>query len=453
MGDAPGERITRVLAGALEIETMMIDGFLKMIGAGFGPLLGSLGLTAAAQAFEAPGSDPGMALHAAKVLTCAQEGAQTVDNATLLVRDGRIEAIGRRGEVEVPDGYVVHDLGERWLMPGMIDLHCHIGGTFDINDGVFLANPELRASVAVIPNNPMLQRALASGVTSVLFIPGSATNVGGQGILFKTGHERFDDALVRLHGGLKIAQWGNPERWMIRPGKTFENYTIREILRRGKAYAERQAAFRRGEGPEVAHDAQLEIFDSIFNGSTPIAVHTQIYQVVLATIDIIAKEIGADVFIDHGTFDGYLAAEVATAHGVNAILGPRNVDMPNRGIMNWVGANPERMQGVAAGYQDRGHPMIGFNTDSPVIPQEELSLQATMAARHGFRDDVLDTVRGLTIVPAVTAKIADRVGSLEVGKDADILVITGHPADPRTAVERIWIDGVPVYDAEERRVW
>ena len=121
--------------------------------------------------------------------------------------------------------------------------------------------------------------------------------------------------------------------------------------------------------------------------------------------------------------------------------------------MNWVGANPERMQGVAAGYQERGHPMIGFNTDSPVIPQEELSLQATMAARHGFNDDVLDTVRGLTIVPAITAGIADRIGSLEVGKDADILVITGHPADPRTAIEDVWLDGVHVYDAEEQRLW
>lgn len=412
--------------------------------------------TTGAPAALADGSESeaaGVAIHAAKILTCAAEGPQTVDRATLLVRDGKIEAIGRRGEVEVPEGYTEHDLGSQWLMPGMIDLHCHVGGTFDINDGVFLANPGLRASVAVIPNNPNLQRAIASGVTSVLFIPGSATNVGGQGILFKAGHDRFDKALIRLRGGLKIAQWGNPERWMIRPGKTFENYTIREILRRGKAYAARWAAFRESGGDEPSFDPQLEIFDAIFNGSTPIAVHTQIFQVVLATIDIIAKEMGADVFIDHGTFDGYLAADLAAEAGVNAILGPRNVDMPNRGIMNWVGANPERMQGVARGYQERGHPMIGFNTDSPVIPQEELSLQATMAARHGFVDDALNTVRGLTIVPAITANAAHRIGSLEVGKDADILVITGHPADPRTAIERVWVDGVPVYDAREGRRW
>jgi imidazolonepropionase-like amidohydrolase len=144
-----------------------------------------------------------------------------------------------------------------------------------------------------------------------------------------------------------------------------------------------------------------------------------------------------------------LAAEL----GVNAILGPRNVDPPNRGHMNWVGCNPERVQGVAAGYQAQGHPRIGFNTDSPVIPQEELFLQSAMAARHGFEDDALETVRGHTIVPAVTAGIGDLVGSLEVGKHADILVITGHPSDPRTAVERVWIEGRSVYQAREARPW
>ena len=260
----------------------------------------------------------GIAISSAKALTCAAEGPQVVDHALVLVRDGKIEAIGRQGEVEVPEGYDHVDLGDQWLMPGMIDLHCHVGGTFDINDGVFLANPGLRASVAVIPGNSSLKRGLASGVTSVLFIPGSGTNVGGQGILFKAGHDHFDDALIRQHGSLKIAQWGNPERWMIRPGKTFENYTIREIIRRGKGYAARRAAAADGSGPAAAFDPQLEIFDEIFNRDVPISVHPQIYQVVLATIDIIAKEMGANVFIDHGT--GIVVGETAVVGDDCSIL-------------------------------------------------------------------------------------------------------------------------------------
>ncbi|WP_419191992.1 amidohydrolase family protein [Engelhardtia mirabilis] len=402
----------------------------------------------------APGG-PGLAIHAAKILTCTMEGPAVFDNAVLTVKDGKIEAVGAARDVTIPGGYEDLDLGDRWLMPGMIDLHCHIGGTFDINDGIFLANPGLRASTAVRPYNSMLQMAVRSGVTTVLFIPGSGTNVGGQGVLLKTGHEHYDDAEVRNPGSLKVAQWGNPERWLFGPGKTFENYTIRNIFTRGRAYAKLWSDHDGNGGPAPQVDPQLEIFRHLFAGDAQVSVHTQIYQVVVATIMIIKGEMDVDVYIDHGTFDGYLAAPLAAKMGVNAILGPRNVDAPNRGIMNWVGANPERIQGVAAGYQERGHPMIGFNTDSPVIPQEELFLQASMAVRHGFKDDLMQTVRGLTIVPAVTAGIDDRVGCLAVGRDADIVVLGGHPADPRTQIERVFIDGVNIYerDQEHQVVW
>ena len=98
--------------------------------------------------------------------------------------------------------------------------------------------------------------------------------------------------------------------------------------------------------------------------------------------------------------------------------------------------------------------MIGFNTDAPVIPPEELFLQAGMAIRYGFDATNLESVRGLTIVPAVTSGIANRVGSLEPGKDADIVILSGDPADPRTAVQRVFIDGKRVYDtATDKRLF
>jgi imidazolonepropionase-like amidohydrolase len=96
--------------------------------------------------------------------------------------------------------------------------------------------------------------------------------------------------------------------------------------------------------------------------------------------------------------------------------------------------------------------MIGFNTDAPVIPPEELFLQAGIAVRYGFDATNLETVRGLTIVPATTAGIANRVGSLEPGKDADFVIMSGDPADPRTAVSRVFINGKRVYDtAKDKR--
>jgi imidazolonepropionase-like amidohydrolase len=396
---------------------------------------------------------PGLAILTAKALICSLEGQQVQDNAVVLVKDGKIEAVLPRATTRIPADYEVLDVGQSWVMPGMIDLHCHVGGTFDINDAVYLANPGLRAKTAVIPGNRALRMGLAAGVTSVLFIPGSATNVGGEGVLIKTGPKRYEEALIRDPGSIKVAQWGNPERWAIGVGKTFENYTIREIFTRGRAYHARWKAFEEGRGPRPDVDAELEAFRHIFDHKIQASVHTQVYQVVLATITMLKGEFGIDVFIDHGEFHGFLTAELAQEMGVNAILGPRNVDMPSRGLISWVGSNPERMEGIAAAYQSRGHKRIGFNTDSPVIPQEELPVQATMAARHGFEDRGLETVRGLTIIPAVTVGLGNRLGSLEPGKDADILVVTGHPADPRNHIQLALIDGKRLYDAGENRRW
>jgi imidazolonepropionase-like amidohydrolase len=343
------------------------------------------------------------------------------------------------------------DLGDAWLMPGMVDLHSHVGGTFDINDAVFQGNTGLRVAPAVIPGNRQLRRGLASGVTTVLFIPGSATTAGGQGVLIKTGFDTYERTLVRDPGSLKVAQADNPKRWGYRMNRIMLNWQIRDIMRRGVAYAKRWEAHERGEGPRPRVDIQWEIFRALRKDEAQISTHTQVAQVVLASIKIMVEEAGLPMFIDHGSFDAWKVAEVAEALEVPAILGPRNVssEVPGRGI-----DADGRIDGVAARYQERGHSTIGFNTDAPVIPQEELQLQAAMAVRHGFEDRALDTVRGLTIVPAETAGIADRVGSIAPGKDADLVVVDGHPADPRTSVLRVWLEGELVYDAErDGRLW
>jgi hypothetical protein len=161
-------------------------------------------------------------------------------------------------------------------------------------------------------------------------------------------------------------------------------------------------------------------------------------------------EFGLDVYIDHGSFDSYKTAELAEAHGVAAILGPREIMWPRPPSFRTDG----RVEGSGWGFQKGGHRAIGFNTDAPVVPQEELSIQSAMAVRYGFDNSEMGAVRGLTIVPAQAAGIADRVGSLEPGKDADILVVTGDPSDPRTSVEVVFVEGRRVYDAKrETRLW
>ena len=186
----------------------------------------SLGTPSASQG----ASDPaGYLLRASKVLTCAEEGPQVVDNGAVLVQNGRIAAVGRATELTAPEGVQVIDVGDQWVMPGLIDLHCHVAGHFfpppdDITDPVYLTNPGLRVAPAVTPYNELLRTSVAGGVTSVLYIPGSATNMNGFGILLKTGHEHYEDMLIRDPGSLKVAQSGNPERYGFGPGRSFQNY-------------------------------------------------------------------------------------------------------------------------------------------------------------------------------------------------------------------------------------
>jgi imidazolonepropionase-like amidohydrolase len=402
-------------------------------------------------AAPAPGAKdgPGLALMVRKALTAIWNGTQVVDNALILVRDGRIEVVAPREQAAVPAGYVVRDCGELWAMPGMIDLHCHVGGSMDINDMVYVTNPELNVRASVIPNNPNFQRAIAAGVTSVLYIPGSGTNSGGQGVLLKTGLPNYEESVIRDPGSLKVAQWGNPERWGFGVGKTWENHHLRDMFKQGRAYAAKWSAYEEGKAPKPERDPRLDIFRELFAHRTQVSTHTQVAQVVMMTLLMIRQEFGIDVYIDHGEWGGYLYAELAKELGVSGIIGPRNVDVARTGPGPWGGSNPERMQAIAGSYQERGMDMVGFNTDSPVIPQEELFLQSAVNVRYGFKNDDAQAVRGHTIVPAKTAGIDKRVGSLEPGKDADILILTGDPSDPRTAIEMVFIEGRKIYDTAQ----
>jgi imidazolonepropionase-like amidohydrolase len=145
------------------------------------------------------------------------------------------------------------------------------------------------------------------------------------------------------------------------------------------------------------------------------------------------------------------AAKQAQDLGVPAIVGPRELDGT---IWQLSPGSDGKFIGIAAGYQQAGHKMIGFNTDSPIVPEEELPVQATVGTHYGFDNSHMDAVRGLTIVPAMTAGIDKRVGSFAPGKDADILVVSGDPIDPRNSVDVVFIEGRRVYDSSrEPRRW
>lgn len=388
---------------------------------------------------RSPLTGPPVAVQVGKILTSAGE---PITNGIIVIRDGKIEAIGPREEIEVPADVPVIDRSDQFAMPGLIEAHSHVGGSMDLNEMVYQTNPELRNWDQVIPHNDNLKVGLAGGVTTICFIPGSGTNMGGFGALLKTGPGDPEQVILKAPGVLKIAQAGNPER---RTGETGSgrmgmNYVIRQQLEEGRQYVEAWDAYEAGNGPKPELNLRLENFKPLFHHEIPVVVHTQIYQVIQSTIRILHDEMNLKIVIDHGTFDAYKIGKELVERNIPVMAGPRGFFRDR---------DTGRVMGIVNEYDKRGVPVLGVNTDAPVIPQEELFFQATMAVRYGWTEE--RAVRGMTIEVAKALMIDDRVGSLEVGKDADIVLTTGSILDPRNYVTQVFIDGRSVYDVEQDR--
>ncbi|MCB9870043.1 MAG: amidohydrolase family protein [Planctomycetes bacterium] len=395
---------------------------------------------------------PCYAFTASKLLTGA--GAP-IDDAVIVTRDSKIVAIGPRRDVTIPDGCQVFDMGDCWIAPGFVDLHCHMMGRNrrDYNDMVNPTNPELRTLDMVSMDHPQVKSALAGGVTTVLFIPGSGTNMGGFGTLTKTAG-KFEEALLRFPGSLKIAQAGNPERRSgdLGADKMGMNEGLRRTLDDGYRYYRAWEEFDAGNGPKPKNRPDLEYLRGLFRHEYPVTVHTQIYQVVLETLRELRIEFNLWTVIDHGTFDAYRLCGEAQKVGVPVCNGPRQYHF-DRNESRFIGLAHAWYAGGTHGWREPvpgvGRDGIAVNTDSPVIAQEQLTLQCAMACRLGLPYDV--AIRAITINPARFVGADHRVGSLEVGKDADLAVWTGDPLDPRHHVKITVVNGRIAYRRDEER--
>ena len=380
------------------------------------------------------------AIRVGKVITCAGE---PIIDGVILVANGKIEAIGSFGTVNIPDGCEVDHHPDSFAMPGLVEAHSHVGGTGDLNEMVYQTNPELRNWDQIIPHNNQLKVAIAGGVTTICFIPGSGTNMGGWGTLMKTGPGKLSDVILKAPGVLKIAQAGNPERTggEVGSGRMGMNHVIREQLMEGMLYVRQWDAYKAGrikEKPEV--NLRLEYFKPLFHHEIPVVVHTQQYQVQQATLRILVDEFNLKIVIDHGTFDAFKLSEEVIKRNIPVMAGPRGF---------WMDPENGQIRGIVAEYAKRGVIWLGVNTDAPVIPQEELFYQATMAVRYGWNEE--KAIRGITIEPARALMVDDRVGSLEKGKDADVVITTGSIIDPRNYVQQVYINGKSVYDIKKDR--
>ena len=394
----------------------------------------------ASNASSRPNAPP-LAVRVGKVIMMDAENT-VINNAVVLVKDGVIEGLGRVDEIAVPDGYKLIDARDKWLVPGLIDCHNHTGGSLrDLNDMYYLTNPGLRTLETIVPESDGVKIARAGGVTTVLVIPGSGTNMSGFGTIVKMAGDSVDEMVYRAPGSLKIAQAGNPEWYWYGVGRSFMNYNTRQTLEKARDYHLEWEAFEKGMTDiEPAYDPIFHDFRGLIAGEFPVTVHTQIYQVVMTTVDMLARKFRLRTVLDHSTFDGFKVAPLVLEADIYTINGPRQY---------WFDRSQRKMHGNAARWWQGGVHKLGINTDAPVVPQEELPFQAAMACWYGWKP--YPALRGLTRIPAEALMIEDGVGSIEVGKDADFGIWTGDPIDPRSSCELTVINGRVVYDAAVKR--
>lgn len=383
-----------------------------------------------APAWACQDGDPAKVYLAGRILTAAGD---PVDGGAMVVRGGRIEAIGPRDTVAVPAGATTVDFGTAWLCPGFVDLHHHVSsGGGDINDMVAPLNQELRTLDLVRPTDEAVLRTVAGGITTTLFIPGSGTYISGFGVLLKMRHgEPLENLVLRPLGAMKVAQGFNPERQSGDLGATRmgSSEMLTRRLEQGRDYAAAWRAHEAGTGPRPERDASLEQLRLVFDKQVPVLIHTAGARDCVSTARMFQDVFDVQMVLSHGCFDGFMAAAALARRNTPVNLGPRMYQFDRYSAF----------QGMCIAYWSEGCTDMSINTDAPVVAAEELPLQAAMAVRLGLPYHV--ALQALTIAPARQIGIADRVGSLEVGKDADFLVSAGDPLDSRNPPLHVYIDG------------
>jgi imidazolonepropionase-like amidohydrolase len=402
------------------------------------------------------GGQRGYAIKGGKILTMAAAGEdpssiQMIDHGILLIRQGKIEAIGPGRDIPVPGDYRIIDASDRWVMPGIVEAHTHIGTEGGFNDMVVPLNPELSIADGVDPEDIALKKALAGGVTTVHTMPGSGTNLGGFTVIIKTSGSSPERMIVRRIGAMKISQAYNPERrggdlGLTRMGMS---WLLRSLLDRAKDYAASWRAYEEGRTPEKpSYRPELELMRKAFAGEIPTIVHTAEAWGLMQTLRMFHDEYDLAVIATHTSFCGYLVGEEAGRRGqAHVNIGPRLVEFLRYGAFN-----DGRFHGMGAEYHALGVKNLSINTDAVGwsqygVSQEDLAFQAAMSARFGL-DDLL-ALQAITIVPARALGIEGRVGSLEAGKDADIVIKKGSLLDVTSPVDLVLVDGKIVYRRED----
>lgn len=336
------------------------------------------------------------------------------------------------------------------IMPGLIEAHCHMGITEekkgiegdDCNENVNPITPWLRAIDAINTMDVSFQEAVCAGITSAMIGPGSTNVVGGQFAFLKTQGRKIDDLIVLAPAAIKVAFGENPKVNYSNQGRSpvtrmaIAGYLRRE-LSQAKTYQKRKYAWERGEDNKFEEDFSYECWIPVLEKKIPLKAHVHRVDDIFTAIRI-AKEFDLNITLDHCS-EGHLIAEEIKKSGYSAILGPdlssRNkIEVQNKafktiGILN--------KQGVKT----------AITTDHPVSLIQSLPICAGLAVKAGLSYE--EALKSITIYPAEICQVSERVGSLEVGKDADVAIFSGDPLEIKTKTMCTIIDGNIAYIDEE----
>lgn len=369
------------------------------------------------------------------------------ENGSVLIDDGKIVEVGQN--VTIPENAEVIDVNGAWVMPGIIDAHCHIGiceenmgfEGDDCNEMTDPVTPQLRAIDAVNPMEEGLAKAVKGGITSVVTGPGSANVIGGQFVAMKTKGVCIDDMIILEPAAMKIAFGENPKRVYDHKGKMPSTRMataalLRETLVKAQNYkAKKEIAKEKGEFFEK--DLKMEALIPVLEKKIPLKAHAHRADDILTAIRI-AKEFDVKLTLDHCT-EGHLIADYIAKENLNAIVGPTMTFNSKIELMNKTFKTPNVL--YQAGVK------IAIMTDHPVIQEQYLPLCAGLAVKEGLPME--EGLKAITINAAEIIGIADRVGSLEKGKDADIAIFDGNPMETFTSTLYTIIDGKIAYQKEE----